>query len=321
MRGSLAALHAVLDGGGEGWLDPGHGHQARHAALVHAVLVAEVGGEADLGAGPRLEVTRALDREILPVHAALLLLAPAPARQPPRVRGGAAAGEGGGGHHGAGARGLGLVLLLDGAGGGGRGGGGRAARHRRGFALHAAEEEAPGARVEPGHRGHVPAPQRQHRLAVYQPLPRRGVDVGQLLLHLRDVLRVEDVEEGLAGQVLAREVQRVADRLRHEEQAAPGGVHHEHEAVGAGDDQLLQLLVGQHGRLVVALGVGVQAAADGLHVLHGEAQDGQLVRLAGHLLAGGDDVAELLDVGVHLVPPPLLDLAVVLPEVAALLVS
>jgi len=48
-------------------------------------------------------------------------------------------------------------------------------------------------------------------------------------------------------------------------------------------------------------------------VLHGHAQDGQLVQLAGHGVAGGHQRRELVDEAVHLVPPPLLDLTMGLP--------
>lgn len=47
-----------------------------------------------------------------------------------------------------------------------------------------------------------------------------------------------------------------------------------------------------------------------LHVLHGHAQHRQLVQLAGHGVAGGHQGGQLVDEAVHLVPAPLLDLAV-----------
>lgn len=46
---------------------------------------------------------------------------------------------------------------------------------------------------------------------------------------------------------------------------------------------------------------------------HGHAQDGELVGFARQGRAGGHHVAQLRDVRRHLVPPPPLDLAVVLP--------
>lgn len=48
-------------------------------------------------------------------------------------------------------------------------------------------------------------------------------------------------------------------------------------------------------------------------VLHSHAQHGELVQLARHRLAHGYQRRHLADVHVHLVPAPLLDLAVVLP--------
>ena len=86
------------------------------------------------------------------------------------------------------------------------------------------------------------------------------------------------------------------------------------DVVDLAPDELLELLVRQHGRLVVALGVAVEAAPDRLEVLHGQPEHRQLVHLPRHRLAGGDHRAQLADVGVHLVPPPLLDLAVVLSQ-------
>ena len=46
---------------------------------------------------------------------------------------------------------------------------------------------------------------------------------------------------------------------------------------------------------------------------HGHPEDGELVRLPGESVAGGDHVGELRDVGGHLVPPPPLYFAVILP--------
>lgn len=72
-------------------------------------------------------------------------------------------------------------------------------------------------------------------------------------------------------------------------------------------------LVGEKGGFVGAVCGGVASATQGFHVGHGHAQDGQFVRLAGQGAAGGHHVRQLRDVGRHLVPPPALDLAVVLP--------
>lgn len=75
----------------------------------------------------------------------------------------------------------------------------------------------------------------------------------------------------------------------------------------------LPYLVGKEARLVGPIRVGGAGPAEGLHVGHGHPQDGQLVRLAGQRVAGGHHVRQLCDVGRHLVAPPPLDLAVVLP--------
>lgn len=45
-------------------------------------------------------------------------------------------------------------------------------------------------------------------------------------------------------------------------------------------------------------------------MLHGHAQDRQLVQLAGHGVTGGHQRRQLVDEAVHLVPATLLDLAV-----------
>jgi hypothetical protein len=57
----------------------------------------------------------------------------------------------------------------------------------------------------------------------------------------------------------------------------------------------------------------VDGAPDGLEVLHGHPQHGQLVQLPGHGVAHGHHGRQLGDVCVHFVAPPLLDLTVVLP--------
>ena len=74
-----------------------------------------------------------------------------------------------------------------------------------------------------------------------------------------------------AGVHLVREVEGLADRLRHIKDPTPGRVNDKEEAVSGGDYQLLQLLVGQHRRLVVALSVAIQAAADRFQVLNCQA--------------------------------------------------
>ena len=73
-------------------------------------------------------------------------------------------------------------------------------------------------------------------------------------------------------------------------------------------------LVCEESGLVGAVGCGV-AASEGLHVGDSHAQNGQLVWLAGQGAAGGHHVRQLRDVRRHLVPPPPLDLTVVLPRV------
>ena len=60
-----------------------------------------------------------------------------------------------------------------------------------------------------------------------------------------------------------------------------------------------------------------QFTSEGLHVGDRHAQDGELVGLAGEGRAGRHHVRELGDVGRHLVAPPALDLAVVLPAAPA----
>lgn len=68
----------------------------------------------------------------------------------------------------------------------------------------------------------------------------------------------------------------------------------------------------QERRLVGAVRGLVPGAPHGLHVRDSHAQDGELVRLPGQRTARGDHVRELGDVLSHLVPPPPLDLTVVL---------
>lgn len=73
-------------------------------------------------------------------------------------------------------------------------------------------------------------------------------------------------------------------------------------------------LISEEGRLVGAVGVGVAASSQRLHVRHSHSQDGQLVWLPRQRAAGGDHVGQLCDVGGHFVSPPPLDLAVIFPE-------
>lgn len=54
-----------------------------------------------------------------------------------------------------------------------------------------------------------------------------------------------------------------------------------------------------------------------LHVRHGHAQDRQLVRFPRQSAARGHHVGQLRDVGRHLVAPPPLNLAMVLPTVVS----
>ena len=83
---------------------------------------------------------------------------------------------------------------------------------------------------------------------------------------------------------------------------------------------MLQFVVRQERGFVgrVVLGWGGAEAPQRLDVGHRHPQDGQLVRLAGQGVAGGDHVRELGDVGRHLVATPTLDLAVVLTSVLVL---
>ena len=71
-------------------------------------------------------------------------------------------------------------------------------------------------------------------------------------------------------------------------------------------------LLCQERRLVGAVRGLVSGAPHGLHVRDGHAQDGELVGLPGQRVARGDHVRELGDVLSHLVPPPPLNLTVVL---------
>ena len=83
---------------------------------------------------------------------------------------------------------------------------------------------------------------------------------------------------------------------------------------------MLQFVVRQEGWLVrrVVLGRGRGQAPQRLDVGHRHPQDGQLVRLPGQSVARWHHVRQLGDVGGHLVPPPALDLAVVLTGVLVL---
>ena len=58
----------------------------------------------------------------------------------------------------------------------------------------------------------------------------------------------------------------------------------------------------------------MDGTTDRLQVLNGHPQNGQFVQFVGHGDAHGHDAGQFRDVRVHLVPAPLLDLAVVLPN-------
>lgn len=73
-----------------------------------------------------------------------------------------------------------------------------------------------------------------------------------------------------------------------------------------------ELLVAEERRLVVALRVRGDGAQDGLQVLDSHPEHGQLVEFAGHGVAHGNHCGKLGYVRVHFVPPPFLDLAVIL---------
>lgn len=75
----------------------------------------------------------------------------------------------------------------------------------------------------------------------------------------------------------------------------------------------LELLIAEERRLVVALRVRGDGAQNGLQVLDGHPEHGQLVEFAGHGVAHGHHCRKLGYVRVHFVPPPFLDLAVILP--------
>lgn len=85
---------------------------------------------------------------------------------------------------------------------------------------------------------------------------------------------------------------------------------------------MLEFIVCQEGRFVgPVIGGRAGDASQGLDVGHRHPQDGQLVRLAGQRVTGWHHVGQLGDVGGHLVPPPPLNLAVVLPGVPLLVVD
>lgn len=72
-------------------------------------------------------------------------------------------------------------------------------------------------------------------------------------------------------------------------------------------------LVGEEGWFVCPVCCSVAAPSQRLHVGHGHAQDGQLIWFPCQRAAGGNHVRQLCDVSSHLVPPPPLNLTVVLP--------
>lgn len=74
-------------------------------------------------------------------------------------------------------------------------------------------------------------------------------------------------------------------------------------------------LVCEKGRFIGSIGAGVAAPSERLHVRHSHAQDGELVWFACQCAAGGHHVWQLCDVSGHLISPPPLDLAVILPGV------
>ena len=85
---------------------------------------------------------------------------------------------------------------------------------------------------------------------------------------------------------------------------------------------MLEFIVCEEGRFVgPVIGRSAGDAPQGFDMSHGHPQDGQLVRLAGQRVTGWHHVGQLGDVGGHLVPPPPLNLAVVLPGVPLLIVD
>ena len=116
--------------------------------------------------------------------------------------------------------------------------------------------------------------------------------------------------------VALRVVEDGRDAVRDVDHAPRVAGDHEQEPVRGLQDQVLQLVVGEEGGLVRAVvGRGAGDPPQLLDVSHGHPEDGELVWLAGEGVAGWHHVRELGDVGGHLVPPPPLDLAVVLPGV------
>ncbi len=79
--------------------------------------------------------------------------------------------------------------------------------------------------------------------------------------------------------------------------------------------QSISDLVWEKGGFTCSIGAASAASSERLHVRHGHAQDGELVWFACQSAAGGHHVRQLRDVSGHLIPPPALDLAVILPAV------
>lgn len=146
-----------------------------------------------------------------------------------------------------------------------------------------------------------------------QPLARTQIGRGQLLLHLANVLRMDDVEPALAEQIGLRVVEYLRHRIGHVQDAAAVAVNDKQKSIGRLHDEHFEFLVGQKGGLVVALGERMGGAADRLQVLHGHTEYGEFVQFARHRGALRYDGGQLGDVGVHFVAASLLDVAVVLP--------
>lgn len=150
-------------------------------------------------------------------------------------------------------------------------------------------------------------------LRVDQLFSRIHIRGGQLLLDLGHVLRMHNIEPALAQQLGLGIVQHLRHRLGHVHDATPVASDHKQESVGRLQDQHLQLLVGQERRLVLAFGVRVGRSPNGLQMLNGHSQNGQLIQFSGHRRAHRNHGRQFGDVEIHLVPTALLDLAVVLP--------
>lgn len=122
--------------------------------------------------------------------------------------------------------------------------------------LHAADEAAPGAHAE------------THGRLVTLLLDGAGLEVedaarvlrllsGQLLADLLHVLGVDVVEDARAEPLALRLVEDRTHGVGHVDDAARVARHHEQEAVGRLQDEVLELLVREEGRLVGAVGAGV----------------------------------------------------------------